>query len=478
MNEKNSVFSGLMWRFGERFAAEGVSFAVSLVVTRLLLPEYYGIVSIARMFLVIFKAVVQDGFGYALIQKKDADQLDFSTVFYIQMLLGFGLYALVWIAAPAISGWYAEPLLQPVFRVMGLTLPIGAFNCVQQAFVSRNMQFKRFFFSTIIGTLLSAAVGLGMAYAGAGVWALVAQNLTNLICDTLILWFTVRWRPTLQFSVVRLKGMFSYSWKMMATTMIDNLYNSLYPIALGKLFGTVQQGYYDRGDIIPNTVASNVAMTFKSVLLSAFAKEQGNIVGLKTMLKNSLRMAAFVFFPLMAGLIAAARPLIVALLTEEWVESATFLQYCSLFFAFVPHHVIHQQAISAVGESGIALKLEMGKKGIGVLCLLVGIPFGIKGLLIGKAISSILGLILTAVPVQKLFGYTYIEQVKDLFPSALLSFLMAASIYALQLLGWDPFPMLLLQIGCGVIFYLLGAKLMRMKELDALVTKAKNMLHR
>ena len=477
-NADNKVFSGLLWRFGERVAAEGVSFAVSLVVTRLLLPEYYGVVSIARLFLVIFKAVVQDGFGYALIQKKDADALDFSTVFYLQMVLGFGLYLFVWLLAPTISAWYGEPLLLPVFRVMGLTLPVGAFNCVQQSYVSRGMQFKRFFFSTIIGTLLSAAVGLCMAYAGCGVWALVAQNLTNLICDTLILWFTVRWRPTLQFSFTRLRGMLSFSWKMMVTTMIDNLYNSLYPMALGKLFGTAQQGYYDRGDIIPNTLASNVTMALKSVLLSAFSKEQSDPQQLKQMLKNSIRMAGFVFFPLMAGLITASGPLISVLLTDEWAESAMFLRYCSLFFVFVPIHVIHQQAITALGQSGITLKLEIGKKIIGVTCLIVGVPFGVNGLLIGKAVSSLLGLMLTAIPVRKVFDYGFFEQVSDLFPSAMLSGFMAALAYVLTMLGWGSGATLLLQICCGVIFYLLAAKLCRIKELDLLLDKAKTFLRK
>lgn len=469
--EKSKVVSGLLWRFGERFAAEGVSFIVAQILARLLLPEYYGIISIVRVFLVIIKAVIQDGLGYALIQKKDADRLDFSTVFYAQMVLSIGLYALVFLSAPLVAEWYGEPILTPVFRTMALNLPIGAFNSVQQAYVSRKMQFKRFFFATIIGTLLSAGIGIGMAYAGMGVWALVSQDLSNLICDTLVLWFTVKWRPTLQFSFARLMGMLHYSWKLTVTTMIDNLYNSLCPMMIGKLFGTTQQGYYDRGDIIPNTIASNAATAFKSVLLSAFSKEQSDREYLKAMLRRSLRMAAFIFFPLMAGLIAAARPIILILLDIEWEESVVFLRYCSLFFAFVPLNVINQQAISAIGRSDVSLKLELWKKVTGILCLIIGISFGVKGLLAGKAISSVLGLIFTAVPIRKLFGYSFSEQLKDVLPSALLSAFMGITVWCIDLTGWENFAVLCLQAVSGVTIYCLGAKILKFECFDELLKK-------
>ncbi len=477
-NSKWKIISGLFWRFGERFAAQGVSFVVSLVLARLLLPEYYGIVSIVKVFLLMFKAVVQDGFGYALIQKKDADELDFSTVFYVQMALGFGLYTLVFLGAPWIAAWYDEPLLTAVFRVMALSLPIGAINCVQQSFVSRNMQFRRFFFSTIIGTVLSAGIGLGMAYGGFGVWALVAQDLFNLICDTLILWFTVKWRPCLQFSFSRLKQLLSYSWKLLVSTLIDNLYNSLYPMLIGKLFGTIQQGYYDRGDIIPNVISANVTTAFKSVLLSAYAKEQEDTEKLKAMLRRSIRLAAFIFFPLMAGLIAAAKPLTLLLLGENWVASVVFLQFCSLFFMFVPIHIINQQAISAIGRSDVSLKLEIGKKIIGIAMLFCGLPFGVPGLLIGKALSSILALGLTAVPNRQLFGYTFREQVADLLPSAMLSTVMGMAVWGITFSGFGNLAVLLLQVLFGILLYCLGACVFRMESFAYLLAQVKAIIRK
>lgn len=476
--KKNGIFSGLLWRFGERFAAQGVSFVVSLVLARLLLPEYYGIISIVKVFLVICKAFVQDGLGYALIQKKDADRLDFSTVFYAQMVLGAALYLLVFLVSPVIAAWYHEPILTPVFRVMALNLPIGAVNCVQQSYVSRQMQFKRFFFSTIIGTILSAGIGLTMAVSGMGVWALVAQDLSNLVCDTLILWFTVKWRPTLTFSFARLTEMLRFSWKLLMTTMIDNLYNSLYPIVIGKLFGTVQQGYYDRGDIIPNVIATNVTTAFKSVLLSAYAKQQEAVDALKGMLRRSVRLAAFVLFPLMAGLIAAAKPLTLLLLGEKWLNSVIFLQYCSLFFAFAMILVIYQQAISAVGRSDISLRMEIIKKIVGVCCLLIGLPFGVAGLLAGKAISAFLALVIVGIPNRKLFGYTAGEQLHDLLPSAALSAFMGMIVYGLGQFEFGVLLTLVLQAAVGIGVYLVGAVVFRLEGLRELMAKVRGMFRK
>ncbi len=475
---KWSVISGLIWRFSERFAAQGVSFVVSLVLARLLLPEAYGVISVAKVFLVIVKAVIYSGLGNSLIQKKDADSLDFSSVFYFHIALGLLLYAGMFFAAPFLADWYNEPLLTPVFRVMALTLPIGAINCVQQAYVSRGMQFRRFFFSTIIGTVLSAGVGLTLAVMGKGVWALVWQELSNLICDTVILWFTVKWRPKKCFSFARLKRMISYGWKLLLTTMLDNLYNSLYPILIGKRFGTVQQGYYDRGDIIPNVITSNAVSSMQSVLFSAFSKEQSDLARLKTMQRRCVKTAAFLFFPLMFGITAAAKPLTLLLLTDKWLDSVIFLQYCSIFFAFVPIHAINQQAISAIGRSDVSLRVEMIKKGVGLALFLLSLPFGIHGILFAKALSSMLILLINAVPCKKLLGYNYREQARDLLPAFFLAAAMAAAVWSVTLLGFGNLLTLLLQAASGVLIYYLGAKLFRFESLPYLKKQGKELLRK
>ncbi len=475
---KWSVISGLIWRFSERFAAQGVSFVVSLVLARILLPEAYGIVSVAKVFLVVIKAVIYNGLGNSLVQKKNADQLDFSSVFYFQIALGLLLYAGLFLIAPLLAGWYDEPLLTPVFRVMALTLPIGAVNCVQQAFVSRGMQFKRFFFSTIIGTALSAGVGLVLAVMGKGVWALVWQELSNLICDTAILWFTVKWRPSRCFSFARLKGLISYGWKLLLTTMLDNLYNSLYPILIGKRFGTVQQGYYDRGDIIPNVITSNAVSSMQSVLFSAFSKEQSNLARLNAMQRRCVKTTAFLFFPLMFGIAAAAKPLTLLLLTDKWLDSVIFLQYCSFFFAFAPIHAINQLAISAMGRSDVSLRVEILKKGLGLALFLLSLPFGIHALLFAKALSSVLILFINAVPCKRLLGYGYREQARDLLPAFCLAATMAAAVWCVTLLGFGNLPTLFLQVFGGILFYYLGARLFRFESLPYLKKQGKALLRK
>ena len=259
---KESVLSGLFWRFSERTAAQGVSFIVSVILARLLTPEDYGLIGLITVFISIATVFVSSGFGNALIQKENATQTDYSSVFYFSIFMGLLMYAVLFICSPLIADFYNEPLLIPVVRVLSISLIIAGINSVQQAYVSKTMQFKRFFFSTIIGTVISAFIGIYMAYKGFGVWALVVQNLSNQVIDTCVLWFTVKWRPTLEFSLKEMKKMFSYGWKLLFSGLIDTVYNNLYSLVIGKFYSSKDLGYYNRGRNIPNMVITNIKHSF------------------------------------------------------------------------------------------------------------------------------------------------------------------------------------------------------------------------
>ena len=242
---RKSVLSNLFWRFSERTAAQGVSFVVSIVLARMLTPEDYGLVGLITVFISIATVFVSSGFGSALIQKENVTQTDYSSVFFFSIVMGVVMYVSLFFTAPVIANFYKEPSLISIIRVLALSLIIGGINSVQQAYVSRTMQFKRFFYSTIIGTAISAIIGIYMAYRGAGVWALVAQTLSNQIIDTCILWFTVKWRPTLEFSMSEMKKMFKYGWKLLFSTLIDTVYNNLYSLVIGKFYSAKDLGYYN-----------------------------------------------------------------------------------------------------------------------------------------------------------------------------------------------------------------------------------------
>lgn len=270
-NIKNKTVSGLIWRFMERCGAQGVNFVVSIILARLLAPELYGTIALITVFTAILEIFVDSGMGNALIQKKDADDVDFSSVFYFNMLMCVVLYGVMFISAPYIAKFYKDSELTPIVRVMSLVLIISGLKNVQQAYVSRTMQFKRFFFATLGGTIVAAVVGIWMAYEGYGVWALVAQNLVNKVIDTTVLWFTVKWRPKLLFSIKRLKGLVSYGWKLLASSLLDTVYNNLRQLIIGKLYSSSDLAFYNRGKQFPNFVITNINTSIDSVLFPAMS---------------------------------------------------------------------------------------------------------------------------------------------------------------------------------------------------------------
>lgn len=472
---KKSVLSGLFWRFSERTAAQGVSFIVSVVLARLLTPEDYGLIGLITVFISIATVFVSSGFGNALIQKKNATQTDFSSVFYFSIVMGLIMYAILFVCSPLIAKFYNEPLLIPVVRILSISLVIAGINSVQQAYVSKTMQFKRFFFSTIIGTIISAVVGIFMAYKGYGVWALVAQTLTNQVIDTCILWFTVKWRPTLEFSLKEMKKMFSYGWKLLFSSIIDTVYNNLYSLVIGKFYSAKDLGYYNRGRNIPNMVITNINGSIQSVMFPAFSNCQGDKVRLKAMVRRSIMTSTYIIFPAMIGLAAVSKPLTVLLLTEKWLPSVPFMQFSCFILAFWPIHTTNLQAINAVGRSDIFLKLEIIKKIIGFSIMLISIPFGLYVMMIGNCFSAVICSVINARPNKKLLSYGYKEQIMDMLPAILLSVVMGVCVLAWTFFDLNNVIILVCQVLTGIIVYFLGSKILKLESYDYIMNMLRSL---
>ena len=323
---KGKAVSSLFWRFLERCGAQGVSFVVSIVLARLLAPEVYGLIALVTVFTAILQVFVDSGMANALIQKKDADDLDFSSVFFFNMFMCIALYLLLFFCAPLISSFYGNPELTPVIRVLGITLLISGVKNVQQAYVSRTLQFKRFFFATLGGTIGAAVIGIAMAYMGFGVWALVAQSLFNAAVDTMILWVTVRWRPRLQFSFARLKELLRYGWKLLASALLHTVYTNLRSLIIGKLYTAEDLAYYDKGQSFPTLIVSNINASIDSVLLPTMSGVQDDRDAVKAITRRSIVTSSYLMWPMMVGLAVVAKPLVVLLLTEKWLAAVPFLQ--------------------------------------------------------------------------------------------------------------------------------------------------------
>ena len=472
MSEKSireKVISGLVWKFAERIGAQGVSFIVSIILARLLSPSDYGLIALTTIFISISNIFVQSGFGNALVQKKNADDTDFSSVFYFNIFVSLVFYIIIFFTSPLIAKLYNRADLTIIMRVMAISILIYGINNIQQAYVSKTMQFKRFFFSTLIGTVISAFVGIIMAYKGFGVWALVSQYLINSIVDTVVLWITVKWRPKKLWSLERIKELYSFGWKLFLSCLIDTIYDNIYGLFIGKIYNSSMLGLYNKGNQFPNLIVSNINTPIQSVLFPALSEEQNNKVRVKSMVRRSIVTSSFLILPMMVGLASIAKSLVIILLTEKWLGCVFFLQISCITFAFWPIHTANLQAINALGRSDIFLKLEVVKKILGILVLLISIPFGIKVMVIGRAILDTFCTIINAFPNKKLLDYSFVEQWKDIIPSLIISLLMGVIVLSIELFKLNEYLTLIIQIVVGAITYFGLAYLLKFECLTYLL---------
>ena len=452
---KESVFSGVFWKLSERIGAQVVTFVVSIILARILAPSDYGAVALITVFITIANVFVTSGFGKSLIQKKDADNTDFSTIFYFNIIFSIILYSIVFITAPFVAEFYNMEILCPTMRVLGIKLILAGINSVQQAYVSRHMIFKKFFFSTIIGTIVSAFVGIYMAYHGFGVWSLVFQYLTNSLIDTIILWITVKWRPTLNFSFKSLKGLFSYGWKILISDLIDNIYVELRSFIIGKKYTSEDLAYYNKGKSFPSLVLNNVNIAIASVLFPAMSSIQDDKEKVKNVTRKSIKTSSYIIFPIMIGLVVTAKNLVVVLLTEKWVNCVIFLQITCVYLSFVPLYNANTQAINALGRSDITLKIEIIKKVVGLTLILFVMNMGVTAIALSSILSSFIGGFVNAYPNKKLLNYSYIQQMKDLSKNLFISLIMGVVIFFVGYLPVNTILLLLIQVIVGFIIYII-----------------------
>lgn len=459
-----STTSNFLWRFMERCGAQGVTFIVSIVLARLLDPKVYGTVALVTVFTAILQVFVDSGFGNALVQKKNADNIDFSTVFFFNITVCTALYLIMFFCAPFIASFYKMPELTPVVRVMSLTLIISGVKNIQQSYVSKNLLFKKFFFATLGGTIGAAFIGIGMAYAGFGVWAIVAQNLFNQLVDTIILWVTVKWRPQLVFSFKRLKGLFSYGWKLLVSSLLDTGYNNLRQLIIGKLYTAKDLSFFNKGQSFPNMIVTNINSSIDSVLLPTMSAEQDDKSRVRAMTRRAIKTSTYIMMPLMMGLAVCAEPLVSLILTDKWLPCVPFLRIFCFTYAFYPIHTANLNAIKAMGRSDMFLKLEIAKKTFGLVVLISTMWFGVIWMAYSLLLTSLFSQIINSFPNKKLLEYGYIQQLKDMLPQIALSCVMGFCVYLLNCVGLPVTVTLILQATVGVAIYITLSKVFKIES--------------
>lgn len=460
---KKTVVSSLLWKFLERCSVQGIQFVLQIILARLLCPEDYGLIALILAFVSIANVFVQSGFNTALIQKKNADDEDFSTVFWFSLLIAVILYFVIFFSAEIISMFYNNELITPVLRIISFTLFFGALNSVQGAVVSRSMKFKKFFFSSLGGVVVSGICGIYLAYNGYGIWALVYQHLVNNVIISLILWFTVKWRPKFYFSFSKLKGLLSFSWKLLCSSLIDNIYRQVYNFVIGKRFSAEDLGFFSRGEQFPSIVATNLDGSIQSVMLPTISRYNDNSEEVKRITRKSIKISSFILWPCMLGMAAIAEPMVLFLLTEKWLSCVPYIQLACLSFVFYPIHTANLTAINAMGRSDVFLRLEIIKKAIGIVILLITLPLGIMPMAIGRVVVGLLSTLVNSYPNKKLLNYKFSEQIMDIFPSILLSIVMALFIVNFKYFELPIGLIMLLQILLGCFIYLGLSKLFNLE---------------
>lgn len=464
----------------ERLGVAGVQFVLQIVLARLLSAENYGALSIMIIFTNLANVFVQSGLNTALIQRQDIDEDDYSSVFMVSLVIAFVLYGVIFLTAPWIADFYNMPYIVDPMRVLALMLIPGALNSVQIAKVSKELDFKKVFYSNIGGVVISGVVGIAIAYMGGGLWALVAQTLINSIVVCIIMRFTVPLKLRFICKLDRIKVLFSYGWKLLVSVLLDTFYQEIQSLVIGKKYNSGTLGYYNRGKQFPQMINHVVNSAVQSVMLPAMSAEQDSQERIKKMTRTSMTMIAYIMFPVMAGLAAIAPAVVELLLTSKWLPCVIYMQINCFIFAFYPVQSCNLQAINAMGRSDIFLKLEIIKKIYGIIILIVAVfcfdsPLAIAGT---GLVTTWIGWFVNAYPNKKLIGYSFTEQITDLAPSMVMALIMCVIVLFVEKIELGLFATLSIQIIVGVAIYLLLSIIVKPTPYRLVVEQVKKMTKR
>ncbi len=480
---KNTIAKSLFWKGMENGGDQVITFLVSIVLARLLGPEKYGTLSVMLVFISISNVVIQSGFQTALIQKREVAEEDLSSVFFMGLFISALLYFLIWLIAPASADFFGDAEIAPMLRLLSVILFFGAVTSVETAIVARRMDFKAQCIATLAADMVSGAIGIVLAFRGYGTWALIWQQILKNLTLMVLLIILIGWRPEFCFDWGRLGELFSYGWKVLLSGLIDTIYNNVYTPVISKLYSPVMVGYYNRGNQFPQIIANSVGQTMQSVMLPAYSGLQDKKDELKALLRRTIKLSCFLMFPMMAGLAAVSEDLLGALLGEAWLPAASLLSLCCLSYMVWPMHVSNIQAINAQGRSDIYLKLEVIKKLLGIMVLILSAPLGITAMIGLKGVSDIICTFINGGPNARLLSYGPLKQWRDVLPELMLSIVMGLLVYLFGgflrerevLFGLSgelkTIVSLALQVLLGAGIYMAGALMLRFESLSFLMEK-------
>lgn len=473
-NLKHDTVKGLFWSSVERFSVQGVSFLVMLVIARILSPADYGLVGMLSIFMAVAQSLIDSGFTEALIRKQDRTELDNNTVFYFNIVVSVTLYGVLFIIAPSVANFYNEPILKDLMRVLCITIIINSFGVVQRADYNARLDFKTQARASFIAAVVSGVVGICLAINKFGVWTIVWQQIASTSTYTVLLWMYASWRPKLEYSWESFHNLFSYGSKILASGLLNTIYNNIYPIVIGKIFSAQTLGFYSRSQHFAQLPSSNVTGIIQKVTFPVLSKIQNDDERLERNYRKLLKMSAYIIFPMMCLLAAVSKPLIVILIGEKWEFCSVLLIPICFSMMWFPIHAINLNLLQVKGRSDLFLRLEIIKKTLGVTVLCLSIPLGIIAMCYANIVTSILSLIINTYYTGKLIHVGFLSQMDDLKTILILSLSMFAIVFVGGTVIDNNWAWLILGSVFGILFYVEASKILKLEYLSVTINVLKN----
>lgn len=464
-NLRDKTISGLLWNIAEKFSCQLMTFVVGVILARLLSPADYGLIAMTAVFVGITQVLVDSGFSSALIQKKNRTDLDYSTVFDVNVAMSGGLCLLLCIISPLIADFYNEPLLKWIICFCGIKIFLGSFIAVQATRLSANLEFRAKSRIAIVNSLLSAIVSIVMAYGGCGVWALIVPDFFTIFSSAIMYWNYQHWFPGFKFSKDSFQRLFAFGSRLLASSILEIIYGNIYTIVIGKKFSASQLGIYSKAQSFSNLPINTLLGVIANVAYPTLSTLQNEDRRLAEVYRKMIRLAAYLIFPLMVGLIVLAKPLIVVLLTEKWIEVTVYLQILCLSFMWYPIHSLNLNLLEVKGRSDLFLRLQIIKKVLGLVILVASIPFGLVWMCWGQVLYSLISLFVNTHYTGKIMNVGITKQLVDFLPSLIYSFIMGCFVLLLINYIHSMFWQLIGGMICGVLIYWLLSYISRSKDL-------------
>ena len=465
MSLKQKTINGLFWSFIDSFANQGVQFIVGIVLARILSPREFGLIGMLTIFIAISQSFVDSGFSNALIRKKNCTQEDYSTVFYFNLLVGLVFYFLLFVSAGSISNFFNEPQLNLLLKVLGIGVLLNAIGIIQRTILTKEINFKLQTRVSIVASIGSGTIAITMALMDYGVWSLVGLTLARFGLNTLFLWIGVKWKPLKVFSKESFNELFAFGSKLLISGLIDTIYRNVYYLIIGKYFSAIELGFYTRANQFKAFPSQNLNSIIGRVSYPVLSSIQDDKEKLRLAYQKIIRTTMFITFCLMLGMAAVAKPMVLTLIGEKWLPSVIYLQMLCFVGMFYPLHALNLNMLQVQGRSDLFLRLEIIKKILAIPTIVIGIFFGIKLMIAGMMVNTLIAYYLNSYWSGKMIGYSFSQQVKDIFPSLLLALLMAATVFILgNFLELAPIMKLFIQVLCGIVFIFAVGELSRFND--------------